>query len=56
MAEEKKETEKKLVVVQELPTQPLREVTTPEGDFECLTITEALAETVETLRELKKKL
>ena len=57
MVEKEKTTEKKLIVVQELPTQAMREVQTPEGEnYECMTITEALTEIVETIRELKKKI
>jgi len=51
-----KEVEKKLVVVSELPTQAMREVQTEEGIVECVTVTEALTEILDTVRELKKKI
>ena len=47
--------EKKLIVVEQLPTQPLREVTAEDGIYECKTKEEALAEILEGIRILLKK-
>lgn len=56
MAEEKIQ-EKKLIVVQEVPTTRLREVQTTEGEvLECITIDEALTELVNGMRVLLKKI
>ena len=53
---ETKEKEKKLVVVAQYPTQAMSEVEQDGQVYECKTIEDALAEALEILRELKKKL
>lgn len=54
--EEAKVTEQVLQVVAQLPTTPFREFTQDEKNYKLITIEEALAEIVLTLRELKKGL
>ena len=50
-----KKSEKSLVVVEQLPTQQLRVVTTEDGDeYECLTRDEALTEILKIVRKLEK--
>jgi hypothetical protein len=57
MAEKEKEVEKGLIVVEELPTQSLREVKADDGKvYECRTRDEALSEILELLRKIDKKL
>jgi len=51
-----KEVEKKLVVVQELPTQALRELEQDGVQYECVTINEALTEILDIVRKLNKKI
>jgi len=44
--------EKQLTVVQQLPTQPLREIVVNDKVYECLTVEEALTEILEKVRAL----
>ena len=48
------EVEKKLNVVQEQPTQSLKEVVVDDKVYECVTVEEALTEILEKVRELAK--
>lgn len=58
MVEKKEEpkSEKLIAVVEQLPTQQLREVEMDNKQYECLTVNEALTEMLSILRDLHKKL
>ena len=59
MVEDKKsvKTEKKTVVVNQLPTEQIRNVSDKDGnEFELLTIEEAITEILEKIRKLEKVL
>ena len=53
---EKKQEEPTLLVVGQLPKQETRDFEDEGKQFTCLTLEEALAEIVVTLRELKKRI
>lgn len=56
MTEEKENKEKKILVVQQLPTTPVRDVKDEEGnEFDCVTVEEALTEILTTVRDIKKQ-